>query len=1196
MLGSLATVIFSPAKALMNRLPISHKFAILGLMSLIAIAVAMYGLFSSLNQVIDSSQRQLQGIALIKPHTQVVQLMQRHRGLSSGLLNGDEAMREPLIAMGKRLAQALLAVERMLLADMTPGLAGQSIQADFERIRTDGLRWTADENFAAHTRLIQQLQTSSVSVADVYALPNAPEIGAFYLIDAVIDKLPHMLEVLGQIRAYGTGILAKKQATEQQKVEMNTLIAGLRSTISELETSLDKTIRYNEGVESFLTSKEINTSALEIAALVASDIVTGRLATPSVIFFGMASEAIDRGYSHLYDSLIPMSESLIRARIASAEKTLYLSICAALLVFLIVIYFSIAISHTIVSGIRSIAQSARAFAGGDMSERIRLDTRDELSQVAGSFNEMAAGFSAVLEARREDDARLRTTIETAMDAVVRMDSGNVIIGWNRQAENMFGWSAAEALGRRMSDTIIPLKYREAHEQGLKRFLLSGIGPVLNSRIEIVGLHRDGHEFPIELAIAPTTMDGNYEFSAFIRDITDSKNQAVELERHRDHLEELVLIRTTQLAEASVIAEAANRAKSSFLANMSHEIRTPINAVLGFAYLCLRLDLHPRERDYLNKIYSASNSLLAIVNDILDTSKIDVGMLEIEHIPFALNDVLQRVTSLLSLKAREKGIELVIAVMPEIPENLQGDPNRLRQVLINLMNNALKFTERGEISLVVEPVAVSAETTTLRFSVTDTGIGMTPEQQLHLFTAFTQADSSTTRNYGGTGLGLAISQQLVELMGGKIKVVSEAGAGSCFSFTTCFGVAAQTAGASAASPALAGKRVLVVEDNDALRKLHCLNLRNYGCQVEAVASGEAALALLQDGVQADFILLDWHLPGLDGLAVARRLRANGNPAHIIVITGDEPTLAQAQAEGCRIHAFLGKPVAAIRLFATMMSALDDSASMSLPGECLMVTPDLAGAAILLVDDNDFNRQVGRELVEITGATVATANDGEAAVAAVAGGDYALVLMDLQMPVMDGYSAARIIRASRPDLPLIALTAHAMIEERARVLAAGMNDILTKPILPDALYAMLARWLPGVRQDTPTPVPQAPELASIEVFDLGEALLRVSGNREMLERFLRLFRERNSSIVAEIGAAFAQDDLQTARQLSHSLKGGAGTVGLVELQAAAAALEKTLALAINAPEHPTYGQQDLAALEAAWPRAMAALATLLDKVEQ
>ena len=648
-------------------------------------------------------------------------------------------------------------------------------------------------------------------------------------------------------------------------------------------------------------------------------------------------------------------------------------------------------------------------------------------------------------------------------------------------------------------------------------------------------------------------------------------------------------------------------------------------MLGFAYLCLRLDLGPRERDYLNKIHSASSSLLTIVNDILDASKIDAGKLEIEHVPFELNEVLQRVTSLLKLKAREKGVELVVAVMPGIPDNLQGDPNRLAQVLINLMNNALKFTERGEISLVVETAAVGAQTTTLRFSVTDTGIGMTPEQQLNLFAAFTQADSSTTRNYGGTGLGLSISKQLVELMGGKIEVVSAAGVGSTFSFTSCFGVPARSADAPAPGPALAGKRVLVVEDNDPLRKLQTLNLKNFRCRVEAVDSGEAALVLLQEGKQFDFILLDWHLPGLDGLAIARRLRATGNPAHILLITGDEPALAEAQAEGCNIHAFLGKPVATTRLFDTMMTALEGSASLSLPGESAPAIPALAGAVILLVDDNDFNRQIGRELVEMTGATVATANDGEAAVAAVEGGDYDLVLMDLQMPVMDGYAAARIIRASRPDLAIIALTAHAMLEEQARVLDAGMNDIITKPILPDALYAMLARWLPGTGHKPPASAPSAPansdhsplpsngsvpartqplgtprgdtlalapEFASIEVFDLGEALLRANGNPEMLERFLRLFRERNGGIVDQIGAALAQKDLALARRLAHSLKGSAGTIGMLELSAAATRLEAALALAIEGADEPGHHGEAFERLAAAWPRAMAALAEVTD----
>jgi CheY-like chemotaxis protein/HPt (histidine-containing phosphotransfer) domain-containing protein len=659
--------------------------------------------------------------------------------------------------------------------------------------------------------------------------------------------------------------------------------------------------------------------------------------------------------------------------------------------------------------------------------------------------------------------------------------------------------------------------------------------------------------------------------------------------------------------ARAAAELLARTRSEFLANMSHEIRTPINAVLGFAHLGLTLDIPPRARDYLNKIHSASESLLRIINDILDLSKLDANKLEMESVPFGLDDVLHRVASLFTLKAREKGVELVIAAVPNVPDSLLGDPLRLGQVLINLMSNALKFTERGEIHLIVEPVTITADAVSLRFEVRDTGVGMTPEQQAGLFTAFVQADSSTTRKYGGTGLGLAISKQLVQRMQGEIEVESEPGAGSSFRFTARFDIATGMAARGSANSSLTGKQLLVVDDNDSMRKLFIQVGKKFGCQVEEADSGQTAMDRLQAGTHFDVILLDWNMPDMDGLATAHAVRTAGYTMPIILVTGGDAEMARAQAKAGDIQAFLSKPVTRSTLHDTIISVLrGDHAAEPLLVSGQGTPPDLSGAHILLVDDNDFNRQVGRELVELTGATIGTANDGELAVAAVTDGSYDLVLMDLQMPVMDGYTAARIIRELWPDLPILALTAHAMSEETARVLAVGMNGIITKPILPDALYAMLARWLPrGARQDRATPaVPvaavragAAPVIApappaTADIFDLAAALTRVNGDRKMLERFLRLFRDRNASMLTEMGAALAAQDLTTARRLAHALKGGAGTVGLIELQLTATRLEATLAKSLDGMDESARRDEDFAALAAAWPPAMEALAAALE----
>ena len=531
---TVAALIFSPANALMDRLDVAWKFVLLGLMSLVAIAVVVYSLFASLNLVIGTAQRQLQGIALIDPISRVVQVMQQHRGISDGLLSGNEAMREWRIDKGRESVGLLRALEEKLPARLARNEAFRHIKADWEIIRKVGLNWTVAESFAAHTDLIGDLHDFQVVAADEYALTHAPEIGAFYLINSVIDKLPFALERLGQLRAYGTGILARKQVTEQQKVEINTLIAELDNAIESLQINLDKTDRYNPAVQGSIAaaSGDIINSARQIIGLVKSDILTARFATSPNDFFGMATVAIDKGFTQLHDSLLPRSEALIKARITRAENTLRTSVGIAILLFLVVAYFSVGICYTIIVNLRSLARSAHDFAGGDLSGRVDLGSRDEFGKVGDSFNEMADGFARLIEARHEDDARLRATIETAMDAVVRMNDSGIIIGWTSQAEKIFGWTSGEALGRVLGETIIPPRYREAHKRGLEHFLSSGgegkDSPVLNRRIEITGLHRDGREFPVELSIAPIKMWGKYEFSAFIRDITERKAAALQL--------------------------------------------------------------------------------------------------------------------------------------------------------------------------------------------------------------------------------------------------------------------------------------------------------------------------------------------------------------------------------------------------------------------------------------------------------------------------------------------------------------------------------------------------------------------------------------------------------------------------------------------------------------------------------------------
>jgi diguanylate cyclase (GGDEF)-like protein/PAS domain S-box-containing protein len=530
-MGKTIQAIFTPAIVLMNRLGYTRKFALLWLMSLIAVAVVVNNLYVSLDREIRFSQRELEGIALAAPVSRSVQFFQQHRGLSKAVLGGYTNMRDMRAAKEQEASDVLDATEKKLPPNLASSEDWLSIKANWARLQKEGLNWTADENFAMHTRLIDQLLIFKIVVSGEYVLSLDPQINSAYLIDVAINRLRMALEHLGQARAYGTDILSRKHITEQQKVTMKTLIAQFGDQIKFIQIDFDKVALHNPALRDALSaaSGDINASARHIAELVESDILSGNFATSPEDFYMKASTAIDNGYAQMYESLLPKIEALIKARIAHAENVVYTSIGIAFLLFLAAADFSIGIYYATIDSIRSLARSARAFAGGDMRERVCLDTRDELSQVGDSFNEMADGFNAMLESRKqaeralmESRERLYAVIETALDAVVQMNAEGIITGWNPQAENIFGWTREEAIGRTMHETIIPSQYREAHAHGLKHFLSTGEKGILNSRVETLALHRDGHEFPVELSITSVKMGNQYEFNGFIHDITNRK--------------------------------------------------------------------------------------------------------------------------------------------------------------------------------------------------------------------------------------------------------------------------------------------------------------------------------------------------------------------------------------------------------------------------------------------------------------------------------------------------------------------------------------------------------------------------------------------------------------------------------------------------------------------------------------------------
>ncbi|MEJ2634324.1 MAG: PAS domain S-box protein [Calditrichia bacterium] len=813
----------------------------------------------------------------------------------------------------------------------------------------------------------------------------------------------------------------------------------------------------------------------------------------------------------------------------------------------------------------------------DGEMRIIIKNADTISNAKGEIVGGIESFEDITEQKNiEEELKIQTAyldqlFENAPEAIVLLDNDDRVLRVNSEFTKMFGYTAEEALSHPINELIVP---KDMRDEGLS--LTKAVTKGETVMTDACRQRKDGGIVHVSILGAPIKFgSGQLAVYGIYRDITERKQAEEELRKAKEEAERINreltdmnqhLEKTTIFAkEMALQAEMASAAKSEFLANMSHEIRTPMNGIIGMAELLMDTKLLPEQREYMEMITSSADALLSIINDILDFSKIEAGRLELDPIDFNLRDSIGEILNTLAFRAHQKKLELAYYVLPDAPNYLVGDVGRVRQIIVNLVGNAIKFTEAGEVVVWVKKEAEEESKVCLHFSIQDSGIGIPPEKQKRIFDAFTQADSSTTRQFGGTGLGLAIASQLVNMMGGKIWVESPTNGklsqygtpGSIFHFTAWFDVQENPVVEKPVydSELLTGMPVLVVDDNNTNRRILKEILINWGMKPILAEGGEEALEILAkgqpDGNPVSLIILDMQMPNMDGFMLAERIKSQPALAHIPVVMLTSAGLRgdAAKSRELGLAAYLTKPVKQSGLFDTILTVMGDAENAERQRRLITKHTLREGKHklnILLAEDNPVNQVVSMRMLQKMGHEVKVANNGREVLAQLDEPKnkkpFDLILMDIQMPEMDGFEATSRIREKEKEdgshLNIVALTAHAMKEDQQRCLNAGMDDYLSKPIKADELRKVLESLVLKETKTEDNQQQKEEKLEKVLVVDKQELIDRMEGDWELLGELVEMFNDSYQQMIDDIGKAIREGDIELLERSAHSLKGAMG----------------------------------------------------------